>query len=496
MTGLINAIGEIISAIVSGLFQGLIEIADAIGKKNHDKSATFGREKKVFSYSSGSSLYIGTRAINPKVALNSALIIGRTGSGKSTKVYKPSLLETPPPKIEPNHSASMSYVVLDPSGELERDTAGYNHGRGYLIETINFSDASASTVSWNPIAQLTHSGVNRFASEFIETSLRNSNSNDPFWGLSASRVIAFSIHLLRQFGEVYTNLYNVRYVVQSLSGDREKLDLLLSLPTISNDLFERYVSIVNMGSKLLSSVLATTLASLEIFEDPEVVKVTSSSSLNMVSLRELSTILYVQTPVMNQEYVSVLNTLLFSSFFSHCMSTIPDDQQNTVAFFIDECSSLRMKPSLLPLACSNLRKHRAYGVFGFQSIAQIEELYGRVNARTIRQNVGTTLYMPHQDLESSKEISEMLGSYTYMEKEAKHERKLLTTDEVSFLKHQEGGILFSGSERGILLKNITPYYKHRKQRKRSQVVAPDLEHLESGMPPILPIDHIIKNNIL
>lgn len=493
--GLINAIGEIVASILGGVLQLFVELADVIGKKSHDYKAQFGKKGRVTTNSRNASLYIGTDAIAPHIAMNSTLLIGKTGSGKSTKVYHASLLQTPTPKIEESDPASMSYVVLDPASELGRDTIAYNEERGYQIDMLNFSDASTSTVSWNPIEGLTDSGITRFASEYIETSLRNSKSSDPFWGLSARRVLGFSIRLCGLFGAKYTNLYNARYIVQLLSGDREELDRLLSLPLVPASLFEEYASLVNMGTKLLGSVLATTLASLELFSDPNIARVTSKTRLDMNSFRDQSHILYVQTKVMDQEYVAILNTLLFSSFFSFSMSAIPSNNQNTITFFMDECSSLvGMKPSLMSLASSNLRKHRSFFVGGFQSLSQMEDLYGKQNARTITQNAGSTLFFPNQDLASSREISEMLGRYTYVEEDRKHHRELLTVDEVSFSKHKDGGLLFSGSERGIFLKYIRPFFKNRTLLKRSKIETKEREYIDASMPPLLPIKQLIHTS--
>lgn len=489
---LIHAIGEIIASILGGVLQLFVELADVIGNKSHDYQAEFGKKNRVMTHSKQASLYIGNDAINQHIAMNSALLIGKTGSGKSTKVYHPSLLQTPPPKIKKSDTASMSYIVLDPASELGRDTIGYNEDRGYVIDIINFSEASQSTVSWNPLEGLSESGITRFASEYIETSLRNSNSNDPFWGLSAQRVLAFAIRLCRIFGTQYTNLFNARFIVQLMSGDREELDHLVSLSVIPKTLFEEYVSIINMGVKLLGSVLATTLASLELFSDPNIARVTSRTTLDMNRYRDQSRILFVQTKVMDQEYVAILNTLLFSSFFSFAMAKIPSQEQNTIAFFMDECSSLvGMKPSLMSLASSNLRKYHSFFVGGFQSLSQMEDLYGRQNARTITQNAGSTLYFNHQDLASSQEISKMLGRYSYLEDDKKHHRELLTVDEVSFSKHREGGLLFSGSERGIILKYIKPFFKDRTLLKRSKMKSKEREYINNSVPVLLPIKQLI-----
>ncbi|MCR9171548.1 MAG: type IV secretory system conjugative DNA transfer family protein [bacterium] len=492
--GFMNALGEIVVAIVGGILQLFVELASVIGKKDHSQKATFGDKKSVLSHSKSASVYIGDDAIDPMIAMNSSIILGRTGSGKSAMVYKPSLLQTPSPKIEEGDSASMSYVVLDPAGELERDTGGYNHEKGYHIDILSFSDAKKSTAAWNPIEGLSDSEVSRFATEYIETALKASKVNDPFWPISASRVTRLVINVVRLFPG-YANLYNARYVVQLMSSNAEELDVLMSLPVVPEELFNEYASIVGMGDKLKTSVLATTLAALEIFSDPEIAKITSSSTLNMEAYREQSNILYVQTPVMDQEHAAILNTMLFSRFFSYCMSASPEDHQNSIAFLIDECSSLRMRPSLLPLAVSNLRKYRSFGVFGFQSAAQIRELYGQEHAQTILQNAGTKLFFPGQDLSTSEELSRLLGRYDWKDEEGRiHSRNLLNPDEISFLKKKNGALLFSGNERGIVLSNIRPWYKNRRLVKRSKIESKERDPVDAHMPSLLPITDIIKRH--
>lgn len=490
--GLLNALGEILVTVVGGVFQLFVELADLIGKTDHREKASFGRKRKVITYSKKASFYIGSDAIDQHTAMNSAILTGRTGSSKSASVYKPILLQTPEPKVGNEDPASMSYIVLDPASELEQDSAGYNEERGYETDVINFSDSSKSSVSWNPLEGLTDSGVSRFASEYIETALRSSNTNDPFWGISSQRVLRLGINILRHFPD-YLNSYNLRYIVQLMSSDSEELDMLVSLPLIKQSVFNEFASLQSMGQKLKSSVIATTLASLELFADPEIARVTSKTTLKMEEYRERSKILYIQTKVMDQEHTSVLNTMLFSKFFSFCMQSIPADTENTLMFAIDECSSLKMKPSLLPLAVSNLRKHRAFGVFGFQSLSQIEELYGKGHARTVTQNVGTKLFFPHQDLTTSEELCRMLGRYTYKDDQGRqHSRNLLNPDEVSFLEHKNGALLFSGRERGILLKSIRPYYKNRRLLKRSKIDLPERQTINSSLPALIPIMDIVE----
>jgi type IV secretory pathway TraG/TraD family ATPase VirD4 len=319
-------------------------------------------------------------------------------------------------------------------------------------------------------------------------------SSDPFWNLSATRILTWGTNTVRQFEPIYHTLSNVLYVIQKLSGEQEEIDALMGMKTTSKWLYESYCSIVNMGENVLPSVLATVIASLQLFNDPNISATTSINTLDMTSYRTKPKILFIQNKIMNQEYVSGLNSLLFMAWFSETINSLPKEGEHTLVYLIDECSSLKMKKSILPLASSNLRKHNSYGIYGYQSFAQVEQMLGREGATTLKQNTGTIFYLPNQDLHTAQDISRQLGKYTYQDENGTfREPELLTSDQVSYLEKGIGGILFSGNQRGILLKNTLPFYKIKKYLKWSKESIEPLEKLKTEIIPVLPIQEIIQN---
>lgn len=498
MKGIIDVIGSLIAELAKGTLGVFGEIINSFLDKDHSLKAEFGKARNVL-HKKHTGIAIGNEAISLEQSLTGGLIIGKTGSGKTTKVYKQILYRTPRAKILESDFASFSYICLDPKGEIFRDCGASLVDKGYDIEIINFVDVSKSTHAWNPLAGLKDHEVNRFASEYIEATLKGSSSkSDPFWSISASRMLSFVIDLLRQF-DTHVNLTNARYLLEILAGQPEKIDQLLSLEHIPDRLFDQYMALQNMGDKVLQSVLSTALASLQYFNDPNIVGTTSTSTLDMSSYRKKSKVLFVQNPPMAQEYVSGLNSLLFSAWFNSIMTELPeegDKGDNTIVFLIDECPSLEgLKPSLIPTASSLLRQYNAYGVFGFQSFFQAERMLGKEGSKTLSQNVGSTLFLPGQDLETSKEISECLSRYSYTDQSgAEKTRPLLTHDQVTFLDgNPNGGILFSGQERGILLKNIVPFYKIPAFKKWSQKPIPELTYLQHSTTSLFPIDSILAD---
>lgn len=482
---LLTALLDILVSIVGGVFGLLSELPDAFGKKEHGYKAEFGKKYKLTRRKSA-VLYIGNDPIDLKLTMTSAVLIGKTGSGKSTSVYFSSLLRAPKPKK--GDQASMSYFVLDPAMELEKGSAAYLESLGYETETINFLSPEFSTLTWNPIAGLSDAEITLFANEYIETAL-GKGSSDPFWNLSAARVLAASIRLVKLFG--YDNLVSVRRVVQSMSGDLEAFQLLISQEVVSQELFDEFASILSMGVKLRGSVLATTLSSLQVFSDQRVAVMTDSSSIDMKSFRKKSKVLYIQNRVMDQSSIAILNTLFFSRLFKECMKEIPVKDENTIGFFLDELSSLEgMRSSLMALASSNLRKHRAFFVGGFQSVFQMQSLYSKQHTSTILQNV-SRLYFSGQDYQTARELSDELGRYSYTENEQQRSRELLTADEVTNIS-PESGLLFASGQRGVLLKRIKPYYKNRMLVKRSKLQRKKRKYINNIEPRIIGIHQIVS----
>jgi type IV secretion system protein VirD4 len=130
-----------------------------------------------------------------------------------------------------------------------------------------------------------------------------------------------------------------------------------------------------------------------------------------------------------------------------------------VALFLDEFANLGPLPDFLTTIAVARGRGLAL-VLGVQSLAQLEGLYGRAGAATIRTNCATKVVLHGLDYESAEQVSRLLGertiqqefrsrrpeaplvtSYTYAEHQTS--RRLLTADEVRRLGRDETLVIVS-----------------------------------------------------
>ncbi|HRM89583.1 MAG TPA: type IV secretory system conjugative DNA transfer family protein, partial [Thomasclavelia ramosa] len=116
-----------------------------------------------------------------------SLVVGGSGAGKTRFYAKPNLLQ-----------ANTSFVVLDPKGELTRDTANILEELGYEIRVLDLINMDRS-YCYNPFAYLkTDNDVQKLVTNlFKATTPKGSQSQDPFWDTAASMLLLSLIFYLR-----------------------------------------------------------------------------------------------------------------------------------------------------------------------------------------------------------------------------------------------------------------------------------------------------------
>lgn len=480
---------DLLTGLFGSLFGLLIQGLSYLIFKDHRYKARYGKHRKVLHrYHKRCGIAIGNKFTSLQSALaGGMMLIGRTGSGKSSKIYKMNLYGA--------EKTGASYVCLDVAGDLRDDCGRFMvEELEYREDILDFSDAKRSTVRWNPIDNIPLDRVNRFANDFVNINM-GVEPKDPIWSLMSASLIGMMVRLLILIGRKdCTNLYNTRHLIKTLQAEPKKVDALVS-KFADDTLFLDYRGFLNNDDKFLNSVISNTLASLQQFEDINIIKTTSSSTLDMSSYRHQKKVLFLQNDGMSQSYLSSLNSLFFTAWFSHITEVgIPDKEALPIVFAIDEASSLRMRKDILPLAVSQIRKYRAFGIFGYQSFSQVQDLLGIQGADTLKQNTGNILYLGNQTLNTGQEISRSLGRYSYEDNGVNRDRELLTVEEAMYLDEcKNGGLLFSGQERPMRLKKIKAFYEVSKYKKWADMDALPVQEMQHDMPPLLPINELIAD---
>lgn len=464
--------------LFESLFKAIFELSrfawTAIPEKKDGYNAEFASSRTLLSSRHQGFCLTGRRNLSVKNSYQNSLIIGGTGTGKSSVVLFPSL-----------YTMQGSFVIHDPSGELFSKSAGYLNEKGYEIKVLNFAHPSHSS-GYNPLVRAqSSSDIQKVATLLVENAL-GGKSKDPFWTTQATSLLAMLITILKKQSQEFQNLYNVRQLLNQLGGNPESVDALFS-EHADEILFAEYKSFIAYDDKVVSGVIATCKAALQLFNDEAIAKVTSTDSLDLIELRNKPTALYIQNSVADQKYYSVLTSIFFEQFFAFLLSRFPNDSEKDIFLLIDEASSLNLPT--LSLAVANVRKHRSGIMLLLQDFNQLVNNYGKYNADAIKSNCFAKMYFTGTSLETSKELEQTLGQFEFKdEKERTVIRPLMTNDEIRTMKESQA-ILICGHHRPIMAR-LKPYYKQSKFKNFSTIQAPEIMgQLIAEKIPVLPIKH-------
>ena len=114
------------------------------------------------------------------------MVVGGSGSGKTRFYAKPNVMQ-----------ANTSFVVLDPKGEILRDTGSLLEAKGYEVRVLDLINMERSHC-YNPFAYITSDKdipilVTNF---FKNTTPKGTQTNDPFWDNSAMMLLEALMFLL------------------------------------------------------------------------------------------------------------------------------------------------------------------------------------------------------------------------------------------------------------------------------------------------------------
>jgi len=107
------------------------------------------------------------------------LVCGGSGSGKTRFYAKPNIMQ-----------ANTSFVILDPKGEILRDTGNLLKEKGYEIKVIDLINMDKSNC-YNPFVYIKNDNdIQKLVTNlFKNTTPKGSQSQDPFWDQAAMMLL-------------------------------------------------------------------------------------------------------------------------------------------------------------------------------------------------------------------------------------------------------------------------------------------------------------------
>jgi type IV secretion system protein VirD4 len=346
------------------------------------------------------------------------LLAAPARSGKGVGIVIPNLLSYPD-----------SVVVLDIKRENFALTAGFRRAHGHEVFLFDPFAEDGRTHRYNPLSAISD-GLFRVGDILaIGYALYPPGGHDDFWKDQARNLFLGLVLLLcewraaRRAGrEVAVPDYPVTMgeVLRQSSGNGMPVKAyiqralvqyrdLLSGPCV--DALNRFLS---NDDKVLASVLATFHSPLTIWANPIVDAATSANDFDPRDLRRRRMSVYVGiTPDHLSEAALIVN-LLFSQIINLNTKKLPEADPTLrcqCLLLLDEMTAIG-KIHILARAVAYMAGYNLRLLSVVQSIAQLESVYGRADARTFLTNHAMQILYAPREQKDANDYSEMLGTFT------------------------------------------------------------------------------------
>lgn len=393
------------------------------------------------------------------------LVCGGSGSGKTRFYAKPNIM-----------NANTSFVVLDPKGELLRDTGNLLKSKGYDIKVLDLIDMSKSHC-YNPFVYLKNDNdVQKLVTNiFKNTTPKGSQSQDPFWDNAAMMLLMALVFYLHY--EAPADEQNFPMVMEMIRAGEVREDCE-DYHSVLDDLFDRlrykspehialkYYSNYKSGSgKTLKSIQITLVSRLEKFNLDSLAGITQNDEMELWNLGEKKTAVFAVIPDNDSSFnfiVGMLYTQLFQQLYYQADIVHGGRLPVHVHFVMDEFANVALPDEFDKLVATMRSREISVSII-IQNMAQLKALFEK-QWESIVGNCDEYLYLGGNEQSTHEYVSKLLGKETidmntYGQSRGSHGsystnwqitgRELMTPDEVRMLNN-DFGLLFIRGERPVI----------------------------------------------
>ena len=376
---------------------------------------------------------------------NHTLVIGATGSGKTTCLVDPLVYSLA--------KAKESMIITDPKGEIYKMHSNLLRARGYKIIVLNFREPQKGNC-WNPLTlpfQLYKAGNTDKATELVDdvalNILQDKKAQDPFWEKSASDYFAgVTLGLFEDAKEEEVNLNSISYVTTVGEEKCPPSNYIKEYFTMKGESSTPYVfasNTINSPTETKGGILSVFRQKIRLFASREQLsEMLSRSDFNMRDIGKQPTAVFM---VIHDEKTTY--HALATIFIKQCYETLIDVAQEAggklpvrTNFILDEFANMPPLKDVTTMVTA-ARSRAVRFTFIIQNFAQLNDVYGKEDAETIRSNCGNLIYLLTTELAALEEISKLCGEKKSKDKDKTASTPLVTVSDLQKMKMNEAIIM-------------------------------------------------------
>ncbi|WP_342706064.1 type IV secretory system conjugative DNA transfer family protein [Burkholderia arboris] len=346
------------------------------------------------------------------------LLAAPARSGKGVGIVIPNLLSYPD-----------SVVVLDIKRENYAVTAGFRRACGHEVYLFDPFAEDGRTHRYNPLSAISD-GLFRVGDILaIGYALYPPGGHDDFWKDQARNLFLGIVLLLCEWrdarragkGESVPDYpVTMGEVLRQSSGNGMPIKAYLQRALVQHrnlltgpcvDALNRFLS---NDDKVLASILATFHAPLTIWANPIVDAATSGNDFDLRDVRRRRMSIYIGITPDHLSEAALLVNLVFSQLVNLNTKQLPEADP-TLRFqcllLLDEMTSIG-KIHIIARAVAYMAGYNLRLLSIVQSVAQLESVYGRADARTFLTNHAMQILYAPREQKDANDYSEMLGTFT------------------------------------------------------------------------------------
>lgn len=394
-----------------------------------------------------------------------ALIIGTTGSGKTTSFVNPTIQILAKSKDKP------SMFISDPKGELYQTHAAALKKRGYKVKVLDLRNPYNS-VRWNPLERaydnyrrslrldeevVMHEdkGFYEFdGREFYDPKLKDAavqvkrqqlldlvyedlhditsvlcpvtNKNEPMWESGARNLIlSIALAMLEDSENPELKLTKDKFNFYSITKvatntDDECTELINYFRNRSP--LSRCVSlskqVMDSSEKTRGSYLSSVFDKLSMFSDLSLCALTSTNEIEFGSMGEKSVALFLQVPDEKETRHTLASMCILQAYKELVFKangyldlTLP----KPVYFILDEFGNLPKIEKLEQMITVG-RSRNIWLNLVVQSYAQLAKVYDDKSADIIKSNCNVQIFIGTTDYKTIEEFSKRCGNYSIIQR--------------------------------------------------------------------------------
>ncbi len=408
-----------------------------------------------------------------------SLVIGATGSGKTQTVILP--------LVHSLAKAKESMIITDPKGEIYEKTSTMLRDRGYQILLLNFRDPQNGN-AWNPMTlpyQIYKSGNQDKAIELLDDLALNilydeSNKNaDPFWEKTSADY--FSGVALGLFEDAKEEEININSISLATTVGEEKFGGSTYIKEYFGAKDPASAAAINASSTIMAptetkgSILSVFKQKVKLFASRDnLSEMLSHSDIDLASIGERPTAVFIVIQDEKKTYHSLV-TILLKQIYETLISVAQNNGGKLPVrtnFLLDEFANmppLKDVTTMITAARSRLIRFTMI----IQNFAQLDQVYGKENAETIRGNCGNIIYLITTELKALEEISKMCGEVKSKKDDKTASTPLVTVSDLQRMKQFE--VIILRMRKQPFKTKFTPYFKLDWGKKYPKAEYPERE---------------------